>query len=76
MITKKVVVLLETRGKWAPPDSEAVRASLLLYRLNQLQEPPTQQGRGRREPGREAERNEGEKSGGKKVVLRKRQGEK
>ena len=61
-----------TCGKWAPPpDSEAVRASLLLYRLTPIKyskEPPTHS---RAEGEGERERRGGGKEGGREGAGRK-----
>lgn len=58
-----------TCGKWAPPDSEPVRASLLLYRLTPIKyskEPPTHsRAEGERE--REGREREGGRELGEKI---------
>lgn len=60
-----MVVLLGTCGKRAPLDSEPVRASLLLYRLNQVQRGTTYStGQRGKEGGREGGRRE---EGGRKL---------
>lgn len=66
---KKQVVLLGTCGKWALPDSEPVRATLLLYRLTPIKysmEPPTHsRAEGERGRGREGEGEQGREQGEK-----------
>lgn len=64
-----MVVLLGTCGKRAPLDSEPVRASLLLYRLNQVQRGTTYS-TGQR--GREGGREEGGRKLGNKEKSRER----
>lgn len=64
-----MVVLLGTCGKRAPLDSEPVRASLLLYRLNQVQRGTTYS-TGQR--GKEGGREEGGRKLGNKEKSRER----